>query len=123
VQAGQGEEPAEAQTSLGFVKFWFDWDWPAAEAAYRKAIALDPGYPMAHRMLETVLSHMGRAEEARPAMNRLRELDPLLAVNQALSGQVAFAGREYEGGGAVRAAGARRGPGVLDRTFSAGASV
>jgi TolB-like protein/Flp pilus assembly protein TadD len=86
---------AEAQTSLGFVKFWFDWDWPAAETAYRKAIALDPGYPMAHRMLGIALSHMGRAEEARPAMNRLRELDPLLAVNQALSAQVAFAGREY----------------------------
>lgn len=73
----------------------FDWDWPAAEAAYRKAIVLDPSYPMAHRMLGIVLAHMGRAEEARPAMDRLRELDPLLAVNQALSPQVAFAGRDY----------------------------
>ncbi len=86
---------AEAQTSLGFVKFWFDWDWLVAEAAYRKAIELDPSYPMAHRMLGIALAHMGRYAEARPEMARLRELDPLLAVNQALSAHVAFAGREY----------------------------
>lgn len=86
---------AEAQTSLGFVKFWFDWDWLVAEAAYRKAIELDPSYPMAHRMLGIALAHMGRYAEARPEMARLRELDPLLAVNQALSAQVAFAGRDY----------------------------
>jgi len=86
---------AEVQTSLGFVRFWFDWDWRGAEAAYRKAIDLDPSYPMAHRMLGIVLAHMGRYAEARPEMNRLRELDPLLAANQALSAQVAFAGRDY----------------------------
>jgi DNA-binding winged helix-turn-helix (wHTH) protein/Tfp pilus assembly protein PilF len=85
---------AEAQTSLGFVKFWFDWDWLAAESAFRKAISLDPNYPMAYRMLGISLAHMGRHAEARSAMNRLRELDPLLAVNHALSAQVAFAGRD-----------------------------
>jgi DNA-binding winged helix-turn-helix (wHTH) protein/tetratricopeptide (TPR) repeat protein len=86
---------AESQTSVGFVKFWLDWDWPAAETAYRKSIALDPSYPMAYRMLGIILSHMGRHEEARPAMRRLRELDPLLAINQALAAQVAFAGRDF----------------------------
>jgi TolB-like protein/Flp pilus assembly protein TadD len=86
---------AEAQTSLGFVRFWFDWDWRGAEGAYRKAIDLDPSYPMAHRMLGIVLAHMGRYAEARPEMSRLRELDPLVAANQALSAQVAFAGRDY----------------------------
>jgi tetratricopeptide (TPR) repeat protein len=50
---------------------------------------------MAHRMLGIVLAHMGRYAEARPEMNRLRELDPLLAANQALSAQVAFVGRDY----------------------------
>jgi len=92
-----GAEPelAEAQTSLGFLKFWFEWDWPAAEAAYRKAIALDPNYHMAHRMLGILLSHMNRPEEARPAIRRARELEPLLAISQALSSQVAFAGRDY----------------------------
>jgi hypothetical protein len=33
---------AEAQTSLGQLKFLLDWDWPSAEAAIDRAIALDP---------------------------------------------------------------------------------
>lgn len=86
---------AEAHTSLGFVKFWIDWDWPAAVAAFQKSIELDPGYSMAYRMLGIVLSHMGRHTEAAPAMQRLRELDPLVPVNQALSAQVAFAARNF----------------------------
>jgi TolB-like protein/Tfp pilus assembly protein PilF len=88
-------ELAEVQTSLGFLKFWLEWDWPGAEAAFRKAVSLDTSYPLPHRMLGIVLSHMGRPEEARPAIRRARELDPLLAVHQALSAQVAFSGREY----------------------------
>jgi TolB-like protein/Flp pilus assembly protein TadD len=86
---------AEAQTSMGFVKFWLDWDWPAAVAAFEKAIALDPNYSVAHRFLGIVLSHLERPEEARPAIRRARELDPLYAVNHALSSQVAFAARDY----------------------------
>jgi DNA-binding winged helix-turn-helix (wHTH) protein/Tfp pilus assembly protein PilF len=88
-------ELAEVQTSFGFLKFWLEWDWPGAEAAFQKAISLDPNYPLAHRMLGIVLSHMGRAQEARPAIRRARELDPLLAVHHALSSQVAFNAREY----------------------------
>ncbi len=86
---------AEAYTSLGFVKFWLDWDWPAAIAAFHKSIALDPGYSMAYRMSGIVMSHMGRHVEAAAAMRRLRELDPLVPVNQALSSQVAFAARNF----------------------------
>jgi DNA-binding winged helix-turn-helix (wHTH) protein/Flp pilus assembly protein TadD len=89
-------ELAEVQTSFGFLKFWLEWDWTGAEAAFRRAISLDPNYPLAHRMLGIVLSHMGRPEEARPAIRRARELDPLLAVHHALSSQVAFSGREYK---------------------------
>ncbi|MGH9676516.1 MAG: winged helix-turn-helix domain-containing tetratricopeptide repeat protein, partial [Candidatus Acidiferrum sp.] len=86
---------AEAQTSMGFVKFWLDWDWVAAEAVYRKAIALDPSYAFAHRMLGILLAQMGRHEEARSSMRRARELDPLVAVEHALSAQVAFVARDY----------------------------
>ncbi len=86
---------AESQTSSGFVKFWLDWDWPAAEAAFRRGIDLDPHYPLAHRMLGIVLSHMGRNEEAAQAARRARELDPLLASHHALSSQIAFIARDY----------------------------
>lgn len=87
---------AQVQTSLGFLKFWLDWDWAAAEAAYRKAIQLDPSYSLAHRLLGILFSHMNRREEARAAIARARELDPLLAGHHALSSQVAFAAHNYE---------------------------
>lgn len=86
---------AEVQTSVGFLKFWLDWEWMEAEKAYRKALSLDPSYPLAHRMLGIVLSHMGRHEAARDSIRRARELDPLYAMHQALSAQIAFAARDY----------------------------
>ena len=86
---------AEVQASVGFLKFWLEWDWPGAEAAFRKSIELDPNYPLPHRMLGVLYSHLGRREEAKLAISRARELDPLLGVHHALSAQVAFAGRDY----------------------------
>jgi len=86
---------AEAQTSLGLVKFWFDWDWASAETAFRNASAIDPSYPFVHRMLGILLAHMGRHDEAKAAIRRARELDPLVAVEHALSAQVAFVAQDY----------------------------
>jgi DNA-binding winged helix-turn-helix (wHTH) protein/tetratricopeptide (TPR) repeat protein len=87
---------AEVQGSLGFMRFWLDWDWRGAEEAFRKAIELDPNYPLPHRMLGILFSYLGRREEAKKAIGRARELDPLLAVHHALSAQVAFFGRDYD---------------------------
>lgn len=87
---------AEVQTSLGFFKFWLDWDWPAAEAAFRRAIELDPGYPLGHRMLGIVLSHSSQHEEAIASIRRARELDPLYVMHQSLSSQIAFSARDYD---------------------------
>lgn len=86
---------AESQTSYAFMKFWIDWDWPSAEAAFRRAIELDPSYPLAHRLLGIVLAHKGHLEKAGNSMRRARELDPLLAGHHALSSQIAFMARDY----------------------------
>ena len=86
---------AEAQTSLGIIAFYLDWDWPAAEAALRRAIALDPGYDVAHRYLAHVLSQSGRQEEAQAIILRARGLDPFYAMNHAMSSQFAFQARNY----------------------------
>jgi tetratricopeptide (TPR) repeat protein len=80
---------------VGFLKFWLDWEWRDAEAAFRAAIELDPNYPLRHRMLGILYSYLDRREEAKLAIGRARELDPLLAVHHALSAQVAFVGRDY----------------------------
>ena len=36
---------AEAHTSVAFVKFRFEWNWPEAESEFKRAIELNPNYP------------------------------------------------------------------------------
>jgi TolB-like protein/Flp pilus assembly protein TadD len=86
---------AETQASLAFVKFWLDWDWAGSEAAFRKAIELNPSYPFAYRTLGILLSHLNRHDEAHSLAKRARELDPLDPVHRALSSQIAFSSRNY----------------------------
>ena len=86
---------AEAQHALGHVNWAFEWDWPAAEAAFRRAIQLDPSYSLVHLILAHLLSQTGRHAEAEPFMRRARELDPLNPLSHALSSQVAFQARDY----------------------------
>jgi Flp pilus assembly protein TadD len=88
---------AEAQHALGHVNWAFEWDWPAAEAAFRRAIALDPSYSMVQLILAHLLSQTGRHAEAEPLMRRARELDPLNPLSHALSSQIAFQAGDYAG--------------------------
>jgi TolB-like protein/Flp pilus assembly protein TadD len=93
-----GPDIAESQTSRALVSYWCDWDWAAAEAAYRKAIALDPSYALAHRMLGVLLATIGRHDEARSCLARARELDPLHPMMYALSAHVALLARDHAAG-------------------------
>ena len=90
-----GPDLAETLTALGSVSYWLDWDWPAAEIAFRKAIAVDPGYSQAHRTLALVLVAMRRHEEARQEMLRARELDPLYPMQLAVSAYERLLARDY----------------------------
>lgn len=92
---GAAPNLAEAQASLGLMKFWLDWDWVAAETAFRNAITLNPGYGVAHRTLAIVLSSMAQHQAALSAAQLARRLDPLDFVHHALSAQVAFNARDY----------------------------
>jgi TolB-like protein len=88
---------AEAQFSQGYVKWMLDWDWAAGEAGFRRAVAPDPSFALAHLMLGHALSQMGRQDEASVWMLRAWELDPLSPMMYALSSQVAFQARDYPG--------------------------
>jgi TolB-like protein/DNA-binding winged helix-turn-helix (wHTH) protein/Flp pilus assembly protein TadD len=86
---------SEAQLAMGYVHWIVDWDWPAAEASLRRAVALDPSNAAAHRTLGHALSQMRRDVEAKAAMLRARELEPLEPVSFALSSQVAYQAGDF----------------------------
>ena len=86
---------AEAQTAVGAVNFWFDWDWTSAEAMFRKALVSDPNYAFGRRMVGILLSHQARHDDARDHMRHLIRLEPTYEMNWALRAQVAFLAREY----------------------------
>jgi TolB-like protein/DNA-binding winged helix-turn-helix (wHTH) protein/Tfp pilus assembly protein PilF len=86
---------AEAHTSLAYLKFWEEWDWPAAEREFRKAIALNPDYATAHQWYAEYLRLMGRFDESIVESNRALELDPLSLVINMEAGLPYYFRRQY----------------------------
>ena len=87
---------SEAQHVSGQVQWFFEWDFSAAEIAFRTAVALDPSNAWAHTMLSHAVSQMGRHKEARLLMEQAFMLEPLSPLHQAMGSQVSFQARDYE---------------------------
>jgi len=68
---------AEPYTSLGYIKFYYHWDWKGAELTFLTAIRLNPHYVQAFDSYGYYLTAMGRFPEARQAFQKALELDPL----------------------------------------------
>ena len=68
---------AEAHTSLGIVKMYYDRDLPGAEAEFRRAMELNPGEDFSRHWYAHFLEKSQRFEEANAELRRVVELDPL----------------------------------------------
>ena len=75
----------EALASLGFIRFWYDWDWPGAEAALTKAIAHNPSSVEARMAYAHLLSNLGRNKQAAEQARQAIALDPLSPLVLSLS--------------------------------------
>jgi tetratricopeptide (TPR) repeat protein len=78
---------AEAHAVLGWVIFWYEWDWKAAEIQDRRAIEINPNSADAHEVYAHLLSNTGRHAEALAEIKHARQLDPLNLRINALEGQ------------------------------------
>jgi TolB-like protein/DNA-binding winged helix-turn-helix (wHTH) protein/tetratricopeptide (TPR) repeat protein len=87
---------AEAHTSLALVNHAYDWDWPAAEREFKRAIALNPNYATAHHWYAHYLVSMGRLDEALREIRKARELDPFSAVINEFEGLTLYYARRYQ---------------------------
>jgi tetratricopeptide (TPR) repeat protein len=73
---------AEAHSSLGLIKVYYDHDWAGAESEFRKAIRLNPDLASAHQRYGSYLTFMGRFEESIRQYEIALDLDPFsLQIN------------------------------------------
>ena len=68
---------AAARVTLGDVLLLFDWDWPAAEREYRRALEINPSLPAAQLGYATYLATLGRFDEAIARVQQAYLFDPL----------------------------------------------
>jgi DNA-binding winged helix-turn-helix (wHTH) protein/TolB-like protein/Tfp pilus assembly protein PilF len=87
---------AEARTSLGRVKWVYEWDWAGAEAEFRRAIELRPNYAAAHDWYGTLLAQRGEFDRALAVLRRAQEADPLSPVVQVHLGWAYFYAGRYD---------------------------
>jgi len=67
----------EAHASLADILFLFEWDWAAADAEYRRGIALSPGSASVHQAYGAFLNAMGRLDDGLKESQEAARLDPL----------------------------------------------
>jgi tetratricopeptide (TPR) repeat protein len=70
---------AEAHVELGLVQQGHDWDWAAADASFRRALALAPGDAHALMAAAGLARVLGRFDEGLELMRKAVALDPLSA--------------------------------------------
>ena len=75
-------ELAEAHSSLGLLRVYYDHDWSAAEREFSRALELNPDLTLAHQRYGTYLKLMGRFDESLAHYKQALELDPFsLQIN------------------------------------------
>lgn len=78
---------AEGHAILGWVRFWFEWNWLEAEESFRRAREIDPNEVEGHLGYAHMMSNTGRHDLAIEAVRRARELNPVFLLANALEGQ------------------------------------
>jgi tetratricopeptide (TPR) repeat protein len=84
----------EAFTALGWVEYFKQWDFVAAQDALKTAIQLDPNYAPAHHLYSGVLALSGRFQESIDQEKQAVRLEPLaLIFRAALASGLSLAGQ------------------------------
>lgn len=90
---------SEPHASLGWIQFYYDWDWAASEVSFRRALEINPSDFSARMGYAHLMSNTGRHEEALRSIQEAQRLDPISPLAQVLEAQFLFsAGRHAEAG-------------------------
>ena len=87
-------DSAQALTTSAYIKAMHFYQWDEAEAEFKRAIELNPGYRTAHQWYAEMLAVLRRTDEAMAQLELAAEVDPLAAIIPHIQGWVTvWAGR------------------------------
>jgi adenylate cyclase len=87
---------ADPHASLGYIKFYYYWDWAGAETEFLKSIQLNPSYVLAYDAYCYYLTAMERFPEAKMAIEKAVQLDPLSAKINTDRGFQLYYNKDYD---------------------------
>jgi len=87
---------AEPHASLGYINFYYSWNWAGAEHEFQKAISLNPKYDVAYDWYCVYLTAMEKFEEAHKVIEKAREINPLSAIIFTDMGFSMYYGTKYD---------------------------
>jgi TolB-like protein/DNA-binding winged helix-turn-helix (wHTH) protein/Tfp pilus assembly protein PilF len=91
-----GANLAEPHASLAMALGLSEWNWSGADDEFKRAIALNPSYSMAHRLYAAYLGETRRHREAWEQISEAIRLDPLSLPNNAEVVRTLYYGRNYD---------------------------
>jgi TolB-like protein/Tfp pilus assembly protein PilF/DNA-binding winged helix-turn-helix (wHTH) protein len=89
------ETSAEAHTVRAAIRNLYEWDWPGAEAEFRRAIQLNPNYAPARQWYGQYLCNQGRFEECIAETDQAHALDPAYLIAAVDVGNRLYEARRY----------------------------
>lgn len=91
------DQIADAYCSLATVKAAYEWDWPAAEKEYKRALELNPDSAAINRWYAVAyLAPLGLLEDAIGALQRAVTLEPHSVINSVSLAQTLYLARRFE---------------------------
>jgi TolB-like protein/Tfp pilus assembly protein PilF len=90
------DSTAEAYSYLGYVEHFHEYNWTAAEDAYRKAVELNPSFSYGHSAYAFFLSTMGFHDAALEEARRAVELDPVSLAARVHLAEMLYSARRYD---------------------------
>ena len=86
----------DAHANVAYVHLFYDYNFPAAEKEFRRAIELSPNDAYAHTMFGWLLVATKRFDESLAEHERARNLDPLSGEANVIWGQSLYFARRYD---------------------------
>lgn len=90
------ESQPDAHFIMALIKWAYDWDWPAAEREFERALQLNPSSATMRVLYSRYLVLLGRRQEALTQLERIRVLDPNSGELRAIEAAVYYFTRDYE---------------------------